>query len=157
MTPEAQLPPAIPQPALSKAEIARSSPRVQKSANWFWWIAGLSIVNSISSHAEGGMHFVVGLGFTEVADAIFHSLQAVAYLIDVFAVGFFVAIGFFARKGNVWAFIVGGIFYAIDASIYAYFQEWLPVAFHAYALFWIYQGFSQLRALYASADAPSGV
>lgn len=126
---------------------------MQKSANWFWWIAGLSVVNSISSHAEGGMHFVVGLGFTELADGLFHRLQPIAYMIDLVAVAFFVGMGFFARKGHLWAFVVGGVFYAIDAAIYLYFQDWLPVAFHAYALFWIYRGFAQLRVLNASAEA----
>lgn len=101
------------------------------------------------------MHFVVGLGFTEAADAIFHSIQPIAYLIDLMAVSFFVTMGYFARKGHVWAFVVGGVFYAIDAVIYLYFQDWLPVAFHGYALFWIFQGFSQLRALFAAATAES--
>ena len=98
------------------------------------------------------MHFVVGLGLTELADALFHSIQPIAYFIDTLAVGFFVGMGYFARKGHVWAFIVGGVFYAMDAGIYVYFQEWLPVGFHVYALFWIYQGFAQLRALHAVAE-----
>jgi len=103
------------------------------------------------------MHFVVGLGFTELVDGFFHSIQPIAYLIDLLAVGFFVGIGYFARKGHLWAFIVGGVFYTIDAVIYAYFQDWLPVAFHAYALFMIYQGFAQLRVLRAVGEVQSTV
>ena len=151
MPSEAPLPPVLTESASPKIEVARTSPRVIKSANWFWWIAGLSVINSVSSQIEGGVRFVVGLGFTELSDAVFHSFPVIDYSLDLIAVGFFVTMGFFARKGCGWAFVVGGVLYAIDALIYAYFQHWLPVAFHAYALFWIYQGFSQLRALNSSA------
>lgn len=151
MNPEPPLspppPPAVP---LTKSEIARRSPRIQRSAHWFWWIAGLSLINSLATHTGTEMHFVVGLGFTELADALFRKVQVVAYVVDVAAVAFFAGIGYFARAGRLWAFVVGGIFYLLDALIYLLFQEWMPVAFHAYALYSIYQGIAQLRAMNAA-------
>ena len=39
-------------------------------ANWFYWIAGLSVINSVIILAGGGWGFVVGLGITQFIDAI---------------------------------------------------------------------------------------
>ena len=146
MTPDIDVP-ALPLSNLNREALAKSSSPVQSGARWFWWIAARSLVNSISAHSNGGLHFVIGLGFTELSDSVFHNLPVVAYAIDAIAVIFFATIGFLARKGMIWAFFIGGILYTIDGGIFAYFGDWLPVAFHVYTLFWISRGVSALRTL----------
>jgi hypothetical protein len=47
--------------------------RVVNGAKWFYWIAGLSLVNSLVVVFGGNFHFVLGLGITSVVD----ELQAV--------------------------------------------------------------------------------
>ena len=42
----------------------------QSGANWFYWVAGLSIVNSIMQHLGGGVFFIMGLGVTSFVDAV---------------------------------------------------------------------------------------
>src|SRR5438046_3114443 len=44
--------------------------RVKRGANWFYWIAALSVINSAAFIAEANFHFLAGLGVTELADAI---------------------------------------------------------------------------------------
>ena len=44
--------------------------QMKKGANWFFWIAGLSVVNSVILLMEGDRHFVVGLGVTQLVNAI---------------------------------------------------------------------------------------
>ena len=131
---------------IDPAVVAQANPQIISGARWFWWIAGLSLVNSAIMHGGGQTSFVIGLGFTLVADAVFQALKPIAFLIDAVAIGFFFGIGWFAGKGRVWAFITGIVFYVLDAGIYLYFQDWMPLAFHAFALFYIIRATTQLRA-----------
>ena len=120
---------------------------VKRGANWFYWIAGLSLVNTIVALTGGNFHFVLGLGITEVTDA-FHSPQArmVGYFIDVLDLGFFLMCGYMAGKCHKWAFVMGMGFYALDAALTAMAQDWLSFAFHVYAIVCIWRGFSQVNA-----------
>ncbi len=131
--------------SVNRAAIAQNTPGVIGSARWFWWIAGLSIVNTVLIHSGSDTSFIVGLGFTLVADALFREVMAIALAFDILAVGVFITLGFFAQKGHLWAFITGGILYLFDGLIYVYFQDWLPVAFHAYVLYSLFSGFKSLR------------
>jgi hypothetical protein len=49
---------------------------------------------------------------------------------------------------------VGGIFYILDALIYLAFQDWLPFAFHGWALFSIWKGGTLLHRLIKAQSAP---
>ena len=42
----------------------------KSGADWFFWIAGLSIINSIILLAGGQWSFIVGLGITQIIDTI---------------------------------------------------------------------------------------
>lgn len=144
--------PATPAPAaVDHAALAAAHPQVISGAQWFWWIAGLSLVNSVLIHSGSNTSFVIGLGFTLVADGLFQTVKPIAFAVDALALGFFFGLGWFARKGQVWAFITGIVFYVLDAGIYLYFEDWMPLAFHAFALFYIVRAMMQLRAALAAA------
>jgi hypothetical protein len=117
---------------------------VKAGAGWFLWIACLSIVNSIIGMAGGGVHFIVGLGLTQVVDIIAHRVGSSGIVLDLiingFVVGTFVLFWNFAKKGQSWAFIIGMALYALDALLLITFKDVFSVAFHAYALFRIYHG-----------------
>lgn len=147
---------AAPAPAaLDYAAIAKSDPQIISGAHWFWWIVGLSLINTIVAHSGGSMSFVMGLGFTLIADAAFQEFKVIAFAIDVLFLGFFFGMGWFARQGHVWAFIAGIVVYVLDSAIYLYFQDWLPFGFHALALFYIVRATGRLRsAIKATREAP---
>jgi hypothetical protein len=117
---------------------------VKRGANWFYWIAGLSLVNTIVAITGGNFHFVLGLGITEA----FRSPQArmVGYFIDMLVLGFFLMCGYMAGKFHKWAFVMGMGFYALDAALTAMAQDWISFAFHVYAIVCIWRGFSQVNA-----------
>jgi hypothetical protein len=121
-------------------------PAVASAARWFWWIAGLSVVNTAIAASGGAMNFVVGLGITAVADAVFRQQPATGYAVDAVAVAFFFGMGYFALRGRLWAFYVGAAVYVLDGLIYLRYQDWMPVAFHALALYFIIRGAMALRA-----------
>lgn len=115
-------------------------PLIQSSARWFWWIAGLSLVNSLMSQSGSGTSFVMGLGLTAVLDAILVHQKYLNLILDVMVVGLFVIFGYQARLGKLWALGLGIVLYALDTLIYVFAKDWMPVAFHGLALFFLFKG-----------------
>lgn len=124
---------------------------VGAGASWFIWIAGLSLVNSVIGMAGGNVHFIVGLGISQLVDAVAHQAGSAGIVLDLIingiVAGVFVLFWHFARKGQRWAFLTGMVLYAADAVLLITFQDWFSVAFHCYALFRIYNGFKGLSVL----------
>jgi len=129
-------------------------------AHWFYWIAGLSLLNSVIQAFESDRSFVVGLGITQVFDALASVvakeagagsagivLRGIALLLDVCVAGVFVLLGWQASKRRRWAFVTGMVLYFLDALIFLLVGDWLSLAFHAFALFGIWAGYSSLRKL----------
>jgi hypothetical protein len=124
---------------------------VGASASWFLWIAGLSLVNSVIGLAGGNLHFIVGLGITQIVDAVAHQLGTAGGVLDLIingiVAGVFVLFWQFARKGQKWAFVVGMVLYAADGLLLVLLKDILSVAFHAYALYRISGGLKALPVL----------
>ncbi|MDT7540639.1 MAG: hypothetical protein QOE33_543 [Acidobacteriota bacterium] len=137
---------------------------LNSGANWFFWIAGLSLINSIVSLSKGSWSFLAGLGITQIFDGLANGLSdelgggatAVALILDLLVAACFVALGMLARRAMLWAFVVGMVIYALDGVLLAFFQVWLSVAFHAFALYSIYRGFNATRKL-AALKSETGV
>jgi len=141
--------------SVDRAVVARSDPLILSGASWFWWIAGLSVVNTIMIHSGADRNFVIGLGFTLLADAIFKELKIIAFVLDAIAFATFAGFGILSRKGRLWAFVTGIVLYTLDAGIYVLGQDWMSVAFHGLALFYMIRGAKALHvALKAAAMAP---
>jgi hypothetical protein len=96
-------------------------------------------------------HFIFGLGTTEIVDAIGRQAgttgSALGLVVNLFIAGVFLLFWNFARRGEKWAFLVGMALYAVDGLILVPFKDFLGVAFHAYALFRIYNGMQGLPVL----------
>ena len=127
-------------------ELAQRLPGFISGARWFWWIAGLSAVNVACDLAHANVNFVLGLAFTLLAHGAFESNIAVALVIDALFIGGFWFVGQQAQKGRTWAFAIGVAVYLLDGLIYLKYQDWMPVAFHALALFYIGRAFMSLQA-----------
>lgn len=117
---------------------------VKGGASWFYWIAGLSVINSVVALSGSQWHFIAGLGITEVIDYIGKGAGSggtiVSIMLDAFAAGMFVLFGVFSNKRQTWAFVTGMTFYGLDALIFILGQFWLGIAFHIYVLYRIYLG-----------------
>jgi len=132
--------------------------RMVSGAKWFYWIAGLSIVNSMVALFGGELHFVVGLGITTVVDVLAKQAGAAGNVLDIvingFVAGIFVLFGVFAQKAQKWAFVVGMGLYVLDALLLLLVKDIFSVAFHAYALFCIYRGMSAVGQISQPAPLP---
>ena len=119
--------------------------RTRTGAHWFYWIAGLSLINSLIVISGGSLHFVVGLGITSVVDALAKRLgdlgPVLALVINGFTAAVLVLFGVFAAKAHKWAFLVGMVLYAADGLLLLAFKDYFGAGFHAYALWAIYRGY----------------
>ena len=127
-------------------------------ASWYFWIAGLSLVNTALIHCGGNVHFIVGLGITTLVDLFAAEIgqqnPEAATIVTVIAVGFsiFVAaisflFGWLSRKRILWIYGIGMVLYLLDGLLYLLIGDFLSAAFHGYALYSMYQGFSAYRKL----------
>jgi hypothetical protein len=155
--------PTGPQPAVN--ETAKQAQVVRSGANWFIWIAGLSLVNSVLFVAGSDWAFFLGLGATQFSDAFGKEIitgttgEVVALVVDVVIAAIFVGLGLMSRKAALWSFIVGMVLIVLDALLLVWVEDWAAVAFHALALFFIIRGFQAARhlaALRTAASLPTG-
>src|SRR5689334_6086650 len=109
---------------------------VISSARWFYWIVGLSILNSLLAMGGAPIRFVFGLGITQFVPG---------YIASAAALVFFVLCGYFGSKLQKWPFLIGGLVYLLDAGICLLRQDYISVLVHAYVLFRLYQGFSKIN------------
>ena len=140
-------------PTPAQIAAARNRAVMRSGARWFYWIAGLSLVNSVLFLTGSNWSFVVGLGMADAAN-VFGQVaitgttgMLVALTFDVLIAGGFAGLGLMAQKRAAWAFIVGMVVYGLDAALLVWAADWLSVAFHGLALFYIYRGFQASRAL----------
>jgi hypothetical protein len=146
--------------AETEAHARLAAGQVRTGAGWFWWIAGLSTINSVISVFNGQWSFFVALGVTQIADAlaaitaqsdpdIAGTFRLAMLGFNLIVVGLFVLIGWLARRGMAWSFMVGIVLYALDGLLLVTVGEWVGVGFHLFALWWIYGG---LRTFYRLRD-----
>ncbi len=124
---------------------------IDSSANWFYWIAALSVINSFITMSGSHWNFIFGLTFTKVVDALatqykVTGLAAVLCIVlNALAILTFAILGYLARRCNMWAFIVGLVLCVMDALLILLAFNILALAFHAYLIFQIVLGIQALR------------
>jgi hypothetical protein len=137
----------------------------KSGANWFFWIAGMSLVNSVVGMFGGQWGFLIGLGITQVIDAALTTpegdvgIRLLGPLLTAAVAGVFIACGHFAREGKRTAFITGMVLYVLDSLIFVLVRDFLAVALHAVALFFLMKGMhakDQLDQLPQPRTAPAG-
>lgn len=129
--------------------------RYKNGANWFYWIAGLSIVTSLISFGGGGWRFLLGLGITQIIDGFGDALatevgggaKAVALVLDLIVTGVFVVFGWLANKRQLWAYIIGMVAFGLDGLLSLLFQDWIGLLAHGFVLYCLFRGFQAGREL----------
>lgn len=133
--------------------------RLKNGASWFFWIAGLSLVNSVILMVGGQWNFLIGLGITQVIDGIASGIAAeagadaaniikmLAFAADIVVAGVFIVFGVLAMKHYKLSFIIGMILYALDGLIFLIVPDLLSIGFHLFALFGLYSGLQAYNKL----------
>src|SRR5262249_2532339 len=122
---------------------AQVSQRYRAGANWFYWIAGLTIITSIITIAGGGWRFLISLGSTQIIDGIAAALakdlgsapKVIALVLDLILTGVFIGFGYLAHKKYLWAYITGMVVFLFDGLMALLIQDLIGVVAHAVVLF----------------------
>jgi hypothetical protein len=144
-----------------EAHRAQLEAKMRNGANWFYWIAGLSLVNSAILLSEGDHHFLIGLGITQFVNALALTwakqspetavvAKVIAGIFTLFTAAVVSAFGFGTNRRHSWLFITGMILYTFDGLIYILFEDWLSIAFHLFVLTRLFTGFRACRDLNAA-------
>lgn len=134
--------------------------RFKNGINWFYWIAALSIINTVSYLAGIRFTFVIGLGATQLVDGFMGAaaeqfaqsgivLRVIGVFIDLCIAALFFLFGYLGRKKYRGAVITGMILYALDGLLLLVFQDYFGAAFHVWALVSIWSGLKALGQLQA--------
>ena len=124
---------------------------IDQSGNWFYWIAALSLINSLILTSGATWTFVFGLTFTKIVDALAVQYKVVGFAaiacvgVNVCAVATFVLLGYFARRCNMWAFVTGLILFALDTLLLIASANVYSFVFHAYVIYKLIGGIMALR------------
>lgn len=125
--------------------------RMRSGAGWLMAVAIFSVVNSALMMTNAKIHFIVGLGVTQIVDGMGKATGAAGtiagFVVTLITAGVFLLFWKFAREGQKWAFLAGMTLYALDGLIFLGFGLWLDLAFHAFAIFNMYKGLQSLTAV----------
>ncbi len=116
--------------------------------SWFYWIGGLSLINSIISILGMKVSFIFWLGFTQIIDYFLVNLKngMPLYLTIIFTLlvilipGCFFLLWYLAKKMLLtWPIWLGFILYILDTFTLLLFEDYLSIAFHGYVIFRLIQ------------------
>jgi hypothetical protein len=130
--------------------------RVANGGTQFYWIAGLAIAATILYTFNSSIYFPLGLAATQLmADStqgLSLAMRTGGALASLAFLGVFIMSGYYARKGDLWAFILGGSFYIVDAALIFILGGWYALAGHGFFLYYIIRG---LVAMREQSEAPA--
>lgn len=143
---------------IKSIEIEEALSKLKKAANWFYWIAGLSLINSILNLANNDpISFLAGLGITQMVDGIIYGFYGkyhyTAVLVNLVIAGGFAFFGWKANQANKTALIIGLNLYALDAALFLIYGDWKGLIFHGLVFYFIFQGIAQINH-YKALTAP---
>ena len=130
---------------------------MRTGANWFFWIAALSVINTFVVTFGGTFNFAVGLGVTRYVDGMlpgqagpggYPELPLAALGLNILIAAAFAGFGYFARRGSDVAFVIGMFLYVADAMVVLGFKDFFGFAFHLLALFFLFKGLLASRKRY---------
>jgi hypothetical protein len=134
------------------AELAKT---YKNGSNWFYWLAGLTIVTSLIAFGGGGIRFLLSLGVTQIIDGIAAGLavelgsgtKAVALVLDLIVSGIFVLFGYLSNQKQIWAYVIGMVLFLFDGLLSLVVGDLIGVAAHAFVLYFLIRGFLAGRQL----------
>lgn len=153
------------QAELKKQELIQAYNTVGSS---FYSIAVFSLINSLINYFQGGIYFPVGLGITQLIDAlaslfqqeapeagtIFLAVNVGLNLVILVIVALF---GFFIKKQIKWLIPVGVVLYLLDGLLVLMFRDYLGAGFHGYFLYRIWLSWQTIRSLAKTTGTPSAI
>jgi hypothetical protein len=138
---------------------AQAAQHYKAGANWFYWLAGLSIITSLIAFFGGGIQFIFSLGITQIIDGLAAGISSelggssaaklVGLVLDLIIAGIFVLFGYLSNHKQIWAYLIGTIVFLMDGLLSLLFGEIISVLAHGFVLFFLIRGFMAGREMLA--------
>jgi hypothetical protein len=120
-----QSPPPQAAPHLQmESEVRELFPRGKNGAAWFYWIAILSLINTVVALSGGGIMFALGLDVTMITDTIAAQIALqpggnmailiVALVFDAIVLGLVILCGRLSQWRMLWVYALGMGLYLLD-------------------------------------------
>ena len=126
----------------SARHVSRTS--VLHGADWFLWLAILSVINSLIVYFYNIPNTPVALGITQWLDgthAGIGSAMSNGWLVtNILIAGALAMFGVLARRGSDVAFVVGIFLYVIDAFLVIGLRDLFGFGVHLLGLFFLFKG-----------------
>ena len=126
----------------SARHVTRTS--VLHGADWFIWLAILSVINSLIVYFYNTPNTPIALGITQWVDGTtsgFNSRMTIAGLaINLMIAAALAMFGLLARRGSDIAFVVGIFLYLIDAFLMIGMKDFFGFGVHLLGLFFLVKG-----------------
>jgi hypothetical protein len=126
----------------SARHVTRTS--VLHGADWFFWIAILSLINSLIVFYYQTPNTPLALGITRWLDGTTSgfnaSMTSGGLVTNLFVAAVLVVFGLLARRGSDIAFVVGIFLYVIDAMLVIGLRDFFGFGVHLIALFFLVKG-----------------
>lgn len=125
-------------PETAEEDLEERDKKVRAGAQGFYWVAALSLINSVLWITGSRTAFMMGLGITQffdlyasrLSDYFGYDIHNVAFAIDVLAAFVFAVFGFFVNRLHRWAMWVGLILYGLDGLLFLAVPNWWGFGFH---------------------------
>lgn len=140
---------ATSEPAVDATEATDLEKRIKSGGSWLYWIAALTLINSIVVLAGSNWSFVLGLTVTQLIDGLVVALvpaefslvaKGIAAVVDLVAIGLVVFLGIMACQKRTWAFVVGVTLYGLDTLLTLLSFSIVSIGIHGWALFCLVLG-----------------
>lgn len=128
--------------------------RAKDGINWFYWVAGLSIISTIISLTGSTPNYFLGLGIVQLIDinaivvargtSLAPLMGWVAAAMDLLVAGIFVFFGYRGHRNHRNWTVAGIVVYTLDGLIFLLSSVWLGVIVHAFIIYSLVRG---LRAM----------
>ena len=133
-----------------------------KSGGWFYWVAGLSLVNAVLMVSGANLRFLFGMGTTDLIAAIGKQAGGAGTGVGLFAsavvAGICVFFGFLVvQKHQAWALWLGMVLYVLDGLLLLLVGDWLSAIFHGWVIYRLIAGAKVLKALAELEQMPTAM
>jgi amino acid transporter len=122
----------------------------RNGANWFYWIAALSLASTVLMLIGSTIIPALTLGTTEFLTEIAMYDPTLTYLVLVpyiIILGIVVLVGYLSNMGIRWVYMVGIVLFILDTMLLLTAMDLLGVGFHIFALFFMIKGYTALGKL----------
>jgi hypothetical protein len=126
----------------SARHVTRTS--VLHGADWFFWLAILSVINSLIVYYYNIPNTPVALGITQWIDGTHTGIKSTLtegwLVVDIAIAAGLATFGLLARRGSDIAFVVGMFLYLLDAFLSIGVRDFFGFGVHLIGLFFLFKG-----------------